>query len=223
MEPNVRSLIALVNLFTTSLAGYPNPEDPDPPGPWGPWIREALAAGPLPDPWVRQGRAAADDDDWWKDVHPGPRPHWLVAVLAGLAGLYLDELNPGRPKPNWAALFRPVTVLNPQPLPPVDPGVIFALNLASVVLRRARGAGGDAGAGLVRSFAEDWCGNGVIVPEVRWPGGGGGPRPPRPEESLVLGARLAGASAGIADTALKAAVDEAGTRIFRHGLSGHAG
>ncbi|MCW5808952.1 MAG: hypothetical protein KIT31_41755 [Deltaproteobacteria bacterium] len=191
MEPNENRLIVLVNLLTDAL--YPNPEDPGPVGPWGPWIREASAK----------------------------------AALAGLAGHVDDRDHPfgGRwPHPNWAwivAAMRDLASLNPQPLPPRDPGIVFARNLADVAIRRAREVGGEQGGSTLRRFAEDWCGtvSHFLPPK---PGDPGEPRPPRPEESLVLGAALVRASASIDVPALKQAAEEAGRKIFDHGLAGMA-
>lgn len=208
MEPDDTRLIALVNLLANAAIGYPDPDDADPIGPWGPWIREAQAA---------QHRNAAGY--WWQDVHPGPPPYW---VMAGLAGLFDNELNPGRPGPNWvlAALLRDLAFLNPQPLPPIDTGIAMARNLGSVVLRRAGTAGAGEGSDLLRRFAADWCGNEPIIPKLPKKGDPGEPRPPRPEESLVLGAALVRAARTVADAALQKAADAAGRRIFQHGLSG---
>lgn len=197
-------LIAVVNLIADGIIGFPDPDDVDLPGPWGPWIREVMAMGPTPWPWKS-----------------GPLPDpWALAVIGGLAGHYDDELNPfgGKgPKPSWAALYRGLNYLNPQPLPPVDEGILFASRLASVVVRKARETGGEKGAGLLRSFASDWCGNEIPLPPIKWPIDPRGPRPPRPEESLVLGARLVRASAAVADASLRNAVADAGRKIFGHG------
>jgi hypothetical protein len=205
MELNEIRLIALVNLLTDAF--YPNPDDPGPVGPWGPWIREALKElpfhrpwkeGPLPEPWRRAASTA--DDDWWKNSpigpHPGPHPNWLIG-----------------------GLLRELVSLNPQPLPPVDGGIGFARILANVALRHAREVGGEQGGSLLLRFSEDWCGTVIQIPISPKPNDPGEPRPPRPEESLVLGAALIRAASSSEIATLKNAAEEAGHRIFKHGLS----
>lgn len=218
MELNDNRLIAMVNLLVD--ATLPRPDDPDPVGPWGPWIREALNEGPLPDPWRP---AAAPDGHWWQEHHPGPPPYG-TALLQDLAGQVDDHANPfggRRPRPNWVlgALLRDLASLNPQPLPPVDGGIGFAAALARTALRHARQAGGDQGGHLLRRFAEDWCGTVIRLPKRPTPGGGEEPRPPRPQESLVLGAALVRAADRADDEALKRATEDAGRKIFAKGLA----
>ncbi len=217
MEPNEIRLIALVNLLTDAF--YPNPDDPGPVGPWGPWIREALKEGPLPDPWRRRAAASADDDDWWWQ---GPRPFPPYKALAELAGHFDNELDSsgGTPRPNWriGALLSDLASLNPQPLPPIDGGIGFARMLALVALRRAQEAGGEQGGSLLRRFSEDWCGNSIKIPALSKPVPGE-PRPPRPEESLVLGAALIRAASSSEVATLQKAAKDAGQAIFKHGLS----
>lgn len=219
MEPNEIRLIALVNLLTDAF--LPDPDDPGPVGPWGPWIRDALHG-----PWGGSAALRAVDGHWWQEHHPGPPPHWHAALmeLAGLAGQVDDHLDPfkgRRPLPNWllAELLRNLATLNPQPLPPVDSGVVFARNLATVALRRAHEAGGEQGGRQLLRFAEDWCGTVIRIPIPPRPGNPGEPRPPRPQESLVLGAALVRAAAAIEDATLKKATEEAGRGIFEHGFS----
>lgn len=198
MEPNEIRMIALVNRLTDAF--YPNPDDPGPVGPWGPWIREALKEGPLPEPWG--WRVAA------------------LAELAGLAGQVDNHDNPfggRRPRPNWA-LLSDLASLNPQPLPPVASGIGFARSLANVVDRRAREAGSEQGGNLLRRFAEDVCGNVPLFPKIP-PKSGDEPRPPRPEELVVLGAALVRAASSIEVGSLRKATEEAGRRIFEQGLS----
>lgn len=197
MQLDARHLPALVNRLVDGF--YPNPDDPDPIGPWGPWIKEALKhlpwwVGPLPDPWER-GRLNATDDHWWQDYHPGPRP--------------------------WSRTFADLAALNPQPLPPVDTGIAVARRLATVALRHASAAGGEQGGQMLRAFVDDWCGTMWRFRVPRGPGWPvGEPRPPRPEESLVLGAALIRASGFAEFGALKKAGEEAGKRIFEHGMAG---
>jgi hypothetical protein len=235
MEANEIRLIALVNRLTDAF--YPNPDDPGPVGPWGPWIRDALKEepfpqpwkeGPLPEPWRRA--ASTEDDDWWKNSpigpHQGPPVRAILAALAGLSGLFDNELTVGgkRPHPNWhgGGLLGDLVSLNPQPLPPKDGGIGFARALANVALRRAREAGGEQGASLLHQFSEDWCGTVIRFPVPPKPDDPGEPRPPRPEESLVLGAALIRAASSIEVATLKHAAEEAGQRIFKYGLSGLA-
>lgn len=198
MELNETRLIALVNRLVD--VGYPDPDGPEPIGPWGPWIREALKVGPLPEAWAASAAASTTDSHWWQDYYqPGPPPRF-----------------------NWsvAALLRDLASLNPQPLPPVDGGIGFARALAHVALRRAREARGEQQGSLLLRFAEDWCGTVIRIPIPPKPGDPGEPRPPRPEESLVLGAALVRAAGSREDAALKKAAEDAGRRIFEHGLSG---
>jgi len=231
MESNAIRLIALVNLLTDAF--YPNPDDPGPVGPWGPWIKEALKDGPYPEPWKDGplpdpwGWRVAADGHWWQDYHPGPPPYWKAALaeLAGLAGQVDNHENPfgGRtPRPNWiiGALLRDLASLNPQPLPPVDSGIGFARNLANIALRRAREAGGEQGSSLLLRFSDDWCGTVIRIPIPPKPGRPDEPRPPRPLESLVLGATLVRAASSTDVATLEKAADQAGRRIFEHGLSG---
>ncbi|OWQ85630.1 hypothetical protein CDN99_21325 [Roseateles aquatilis] len=225
MESNEMQLVALVNLLTDAV--YPNPDDPGPIGPWGPWIRDALARGPLPDPWRARAAAQTSDGHWWQEHHPGPPPYWgaVIAALTNLAGHVDNRENPfggGQPRPNWAinAMLRDLASLNPQPLPPVDSGIVFARTLASVALSRAHEAGAEKGSDLLHRFSEDWCGTVILVPIPLKPGDPGAPRPPRPQESLVLGAALIRAAGSIETVGLKKAVEESGRRIFEHGLSG---
>ena len=228
MEANEIRLVALVNLLTD--AAYPNPDDSGPIGPWGPWIREALKDrrfpqhlnGPLPEPWGELRAAGMVNAHWWQDDHPGPPPYWKAA-LADLAGHFVDDLDqpgPKPPRPNWriGLLLRDLASLNPQPLPPVDGGIGFARSLADVALRGARGVGGEQGSSLLLRFAEDWCGNSMKIPTPPKPVPGE-PRPPRPEESLVLGASLIRAAGSVEFVTLKKAAEEAGRQIFEHGLS----
>jgi hypothetical protein len=226
MEANDIRLIALVNRLTDAF--YPNPDDPGPVGPWGPWIRDALNEGPHPEPWRRA--ASTEDDDWWKNSpvgpHPGPPLRAILAALAGLNGLFDNELTAGgkRPHPNWhgGGLLSDLVALNPQPLPPKAGGIGFARALAFVALRRAREAGGEQGASLLRQFSEGWCGTVIPLPGLPKPHDPGEPRPPRPEESLVLGATLIRAARLSEVATLKHAAEEAGQRIFNYGLSGLA-
>lgn len=198
MPMDARQLPLLVNRLVDAF--YPDPDDPDPVGPWGPWIREALkhlrGPGPLPDPWEGGWRlAATDDNHWWQDYHPGPRP--------------------------WRLHFADLAALNPQPLPPVDGGLALARGLATVALRRATAAGGEQGGQMLRAFVDDWCGTMWRFRIPRWIGRPPGePRPPRPEESLVLGAALIRASAFAEFAPLRKAGEEAGKKIFEHGMQG---
>lgn len=204
MEANEIRLIALVNRLADAF--YPNPDDADPVGPWGPWIKEALLDGPFPEPWKQgplpdpwHGRSVASmvNGYWWQDDHPGPPPYWKAA-LRDIASF---------------------VSLNPQPLPPRYTGIAFARNLATVALRRAHDVGGEQGGSLLHSFSKDWCGNEIKIPTLSRPVPTE-PRPPRPEESLVLGAALIRA-AGSSDVATVAkAGKEAGSQIFQHGFSG---
>lgn len=168
------------------------------------------------------------DDHWWQDYHPGPPPYWKAALAepAKLAGHVDDRNNPfdGRqPRPNWiiGALLSDLVSLNPQLLPPVDPGIGFARTLADVALRHAHEAGGEQGSSVLLRFSEDWCGT-IRISIPPKPGDPGEPRPPRPQESLVLGAALVRAASWSEDGAVKKAAEAAGHRIFGHGLSGLA-
>jgi hypothetical protein len=234
MEQNETRLIALVNLFADAF--YPNPDDPEPIGPWGPWIREALNEGqyphpwrrvPLPDPWSTRAAATTTDGHWWQEHHPGPPPYWKVflAEVAALAGQVDDHDRPfggRRPRPNWviAALLHDLASLDLQHLPSSPIG--FARSLANVALRHAREAGGEEGSLLLRRFSEDWCGTVIRFPSLPIPLDLDEPRPPRPEESLVLGAALIRATGSSEIGTLKQAGEDAGRRIFQHGLSGLA-
>lgn len=231
-DANELRMIALVNLLADSF--YPDPEDPGPAGPWGPWIKEAISSGPfaqpwrygpLPDPWLRHDLGANTESKWWQDYHPGPPPYWKAALadLLALAGQVDDHANPfggQRPRPNWAvlALLRDIASLNPQPLPPVDSVFGFARRLATVALRRSREAGGEEGSRLLHRFADDWCGNNFRIPPLPAPRPGE-PRPPRPEESLVLGAALFRGAASSDPGALMHAAEAAGRKVFAHGIS----
>lgn len=217
MEPNEIRLIALVNALAD--VSYPIPDDPEPVGPWGPWIRDALKEGPHPEPWSERMATRPTEGRGRASYRAA-----LLAELAGLAGQVDDHDNPfggRRPRPNWdvGLLLRDPASLNPQPLPPLDPGIHFARALANVAFRRAQEAGEEKGGSLLRRFSEDWCGT-FRIPVPPKPGDPDDPRPPRPEESLVLGAALVRmANSGAADT-LKRTAGEAGYRIFKHGLSG---
>lgn len=219
--------IALVNRLTDAL--YPNPDDSGPVGPWGPWISEAIKEGPHPEPWGWRTAARSADGHWWQEYHPGPPPYWKAALaeVANLAAQVDNHDNPfggRRPRPNWVigALLHDLASLNPQPLPPIASGIGFARALANVAIRRAREAGGEQGGSLLHRFSEDWCGTVIRIPFPPKPGDPGEPRPPRPEESLVLGATLVRAAGSSEVTMLKKAAEEAGHRIFEHGLSGLA-
>lgn len=218
MELHEGQVIALVNLLGDSLV--PDPDDSGPIGPWGPWIKDALRQSPVPDPWRPDAGVAGA---WWHDYHPGPPPYWRTALeMLANAAWQVDDHNGrwGRPRPNWflGALLRDLASLNPQPLPPVDPGVIFARSLSSVAMQRAGQAGGEQGGRMLRRFSDDWCGT-MRIPLPKKPGDPGEPRPPRPQESLVLGAALVRAGGRSDDAALKSAAQEAGRRIFQHGFA----
>lgn len=220
MELDEIRLVALVNRLTDAF--LPSPDGPEPVGPWGRWIREALDEGPHPEPW----KNGPVPDPWiWRAAAHAAYGH-LLADLAGLVRHVDDYENPSggrRPRPNWAlrALLRDLASLNPQSLPPVNSGVVFARNLAYVALRRARDAGSEQGGSLLGRFSDDWCGT-LWRPFPPKPGEPGEPRPPRPEESLVLGATLIRAAGSSEFAALREAAEGAGRRIFTHGFAGMA-
>ena len=149
-------------------------------------------------PWIRDALIDGPTPAWRRGMGPRPEP-WVV---------------------RFGASERDLASLNPQPIPPGDFGMGYAMALSTVAVNRAIEAGRDAGGGLLRRFADDWCGTPSRVPVPRPPGGSGDPRPPRPVESLVLGAALVRAASRSEAAPLKAAVEEAGRRIFAQGLSG---
>lgn len=221
-------LAVLVNLLADlTLGPLPDPWSRET-GRWGAAINDALGWlspaepwGPNPEPWRL---AAQDDDDWWKDYHPGPRP-WLLGALAGLP---VDDITGfgsfGRPKPNTIlALVRflqGLNLLNPQPLPPVDGPARFVRALGAVVVRRAAQERGDAGGRLITQFVDDWCGNQILIPpHLRRPPKGSEPRPPRPNESLLLGAAMISAAGPVPDELVAAAARAGGEAVIKHGLT----
>lgn len=165
--------------------------NPDDPDPIGPW-----------GPWIKEALHDGPFPQPWRD---GPLPDpWERGRLNTTDDHWWQDYHPG-----------------PRPWGQRELGMVMARRLATVALRRANAAGGEQGGRMLSAFVDDWCGTMWRFRVPRGPGRPlGEPRPPRPEESLVLGAALIRASGFAEFGALKKAGEAAGLRIFEHGMQG---
>ena len=101
----------------------------------------------------------------------------LLSVLARINPAIYDYIYPHGPVQTRGFASRIDEVaLNPQPLPPEPPperlqrvSALVAHNIASAAIAM-EASGQDAGARMVSSAIDDWCGNGRPPIPIPWPG-----------------------------------------------------
>ena len=150
----------------------------------------------------------------------------LLSIVARMPPAAWDAIIPHGPRLGGASRGD-LVALNPQPLPPRDPFLEGAAELAHEAVRTAVGMSmrGESPAGFLHELVADWC----DTPWPRkWPWPWPGPRPeegPRPEPWQVNAGRVVGAvifaSAGtrIADGELQGTLIEMAQRLAETAVS----